>query len=137
MSKNDPDFGLMKHNNIDAWDCRLNGDFPHANTRQWAVHVWASEAGPSNAQRSKFRELKSRYAKLWPEIAHGIVSVHTGLTSVDELNASTPDYVSVHLGEYSENSVELVYNLNLADEGSRGYFVMLDEWKVEEVVVAE
>lgn len=47
------------------------------------------------------------------------------------------EWVMVHLGEHFEESVELVYNLNLAGEDHRGYFVRLDDWEVFDAFVAE
>lgn len=137
----DPDFGAMRHNNIDAWDCRMDFDFPHLNARQFAVHVWASLDGPTPLQRQVFRELKRRYKQLWPKIADGILRVHPSHTSAEALANAVGKYVSVHLGgftedgEFTEDAVELVYDL--AGEPSRGYFVRLNEWNVREVVVAE
>jgi hypothetical protein len=132
----DPDFGEMRFN-IDAWDCRVKYDFPHRHTHSFAVHIWSKDTGPSEAQRVAFRELKSRYHQLWPEIASGILGVHPTLKSVDDLNESISPFVAVHIGEHAEDSVELVYNLSLPTEGSRGYFVSLYEWKVKEVIVAD
>lgn len=133
----DPDFGLMRHNGIDGWDCRVAFDFPHGKARSFAVHIWASEDGLSETQRLAFRQLKSRYDQLWPEIAKGILAVHQTLKSADELNDSVSEFVAVHIGEHAEDSVELVYDLDLQGEGSRGYFVPLSNWTVNEVIVAE
>jgi hypothetical protein len=132
----DPDFGEMQFN-IDAWDCRVKYDFPHGNTHSFAIHIWSDDSGPSEAQRVAFRELKSRYHQLWPGIASGILGVHPTLKSVDDLNGSTSQFVAVHLGEHAEHSVELVYDLALPGEGSRGYFVLLAGWKIKEVIVAD
>jgi hypothetical protein len=137
MNMNDTDFGAMKHNGIDAWDCRCEFEFPHPKTRHFAVHLWAPETGPSDAQRFGFRELKTRYRELWPDIANGIVSVHPTLKSINELNSSTSEWVAVHISEHAEDSIELVYYLVLPDEGSRGYFAPLDGWNIREVIVAE
>jgi hypothetical protein len=133
----DADFGMMRHNAIDAWDCCVEFDFPHRNTSTFAVHVWASQAGPTEVQRLAFRELKSRYLQLWPDIANGILGVHPSLKTVEDLNQFMSQFIAVHIGEHAEDSVELVYTLSLPTEGSRAYFVPLSDWKVSEVVVAE
>ena len=133
----DPDFGTMTYNGIDAWDCRVGFEFPHPKACYWAVHVWAPATGPSDSQRLRFRELKSRYSELWAAISHALVNVHPTLTSLDDLNNSTSECVAVHLGEHDEGTVEIVYTLGLPEEGGRGYFVPLEGWEVGTVVVAE
>lgn len=137
MNEPDPDFGEMKFNGIDAWDCRIDFGFPHEMTNGFAVHVWAPEEGPTENQRTQFRELKRRYVSLWPEIASRIAGVHDRLQSSDDVADAMSDWVAVHLGEHAEDSVEFVITLNLPEEGSRGYFVPLTGWEVGDVVVAD
>lgn len=105
----DPDFGSMRHNSIDAWDCRIKfGDFPHPNARTFAIHIWTGKDAPTERQRQAIRELKARYLQLWPQIARGIIGVHESLKSADQLNSAVSEFISVHLGEYSEDSIEIV-----------------------------
>lgn len=132
----DPDFGAMKYNGIDAWDSRVEFDFPHRHSRAFAVHVWACATGPSAAQRIRFRQLQARYGALWEDIGPRIVAAHPTLASVEALNNSTSEHVGVHLGECSEESVELIYTLDLPDEDGRAYFVPLEGWEVGSIVVA-
>lgn len=133
----DPDFGTMTYNGIDAWDCQVDFEFPHCESSVFAVHLWAPATGPSEAQRIRFSELKSRYKNLWGSIGREIVAAHPTLDSIEALEDSTSKWVAVHLGEHSEESLELVYTLNLAKEGGRAYFVPLDDWEVSTVVIAD
>ncbi len=137
MKKPDPDFGEMKYNGIDAWDCRLEFDFPHENTHYFAVHVWAGENGPTEKQRSRFQELKRRYKLIWPDIALQIATAHERLETVDDVGAAMSKWLSVHLGEHAEDSVEFVIDLNMPDEGSRAFFIPLEQWKVGDAIVAD
>ena len=133
----DPDFGMMQHNGIDAWDCRVEFAFPHPGARFFAVHLWASQDGPSERQRDVFRQLQSRYRELWPNIAKALLAIHQALESADDLNNLVTEHVGVHIGEQAEDSVELVYTLVLADEGNRAYFVPLRNWKIVDVIMAD
>lgn len=133
----DPDFGAMQYNGIDAWVCNVCFEFPHPPTYYFALHVWAPETGPTAQQRATIRELKARYAELWPALASAIVNIHPRLTKTDELAGAMRDWVSVHLGEHSECSVELAYDLALEGEGSRMYFIRLDDWRIAEAVIAD
>ena len=133
----DPDFGAMQFNGFDAWDCNVCSEFPHPPTYYFAVHVWASESGPSDAQRMRLRKLKQQYASLWPSIASTIVILHPTLAESNQVTCAMRDWVSVNLGEHSEDSIELVYDLNLPDEGTRWYFVNLTDDEVGEAFVAE
>ena len=47
--------------------------------------------------------------------------------------------VGVHIGELHENSIELelVIELDLPDEGTKGYFIPLENWSVKDAIVAE
>jgi hypothetical protein len=133
----DPDFGAMQYDGIGAWDCHICFEFPHPPTYYFAVHVWASETGPSSVQQATLRRLKEKYADLWPSLASTIVDLHPTITKREELAEAMRDWVSVHLGEHSEDSVEFVYDLDLEGEGTRGYFIRLEDWKIVEAVVAE
>ena len=133
----DPDFGRMKHNTIDAWDCRVEFDFPHGKTNYFAVHIWAHSEAPTKKQRKIFRELKTRYDGLWPDIASSIIMVHKEIESQAELEAAMREWVAVHLGEHDEDSLELVIDLDFPDEGTRGYFIPIENWNVGKAVIAE
>ena len=137
MELSDPDFGEMKYNGIDAWDCRVEFDFPHEKTRWFAIHLWAPANGPMESQRLRFRELKSRYESLWPEIASRIATVHDHLATAGDVSSAMSEWIAVHIGEHSPDSVEFVIDLDLPDEGSPGYFIRLDGWKVGEAIIAE
>ena len=36
--------------------------------------------------------------------------------------------IAVHIGELYDNSIELVIELNLPDEGTKGYFISIENW---------
>lgn len=135
--EHDPDFGAMQFNGFDAWDCNVCAEFPHRPTYYFAVHLWASESGPTAAQRMRLRRLKQQYTSLWPSIASTIINLHQTLTEHDQVTCAMRNWVSVNLGEHSEDSIELVYDLNLPDEGTRGYFINLTDDEVGEAFVAE
>jgi hypothetical protein len=133
----DPDFGYMQHNGIDAWDCNVSADFPHPPTYYFAIHLWEHEENPTECQRQRIRWLKARYAFLWPALARTIVELHPELTDVSQLNGAIRDWVGVHLSEFREDSVELVFNLDLPNEQNRGYFITLSELGIEEAHIAD
>ena len=66
-----------------------------------------------------------------------VVDVHPRVHAIDDVNNATSEWVSVHIGEHEENSIEFVYDLELAGEGTRGYFIRLDSWKVKQTIIAE
>lgn len=45
--------------------------------------------------------------------------------------------IAVHMGELDDNSIELVIELNLPDEGTKGYFISIENWSVKDAIVAE
>ncbi len=138
MQNNDPDFGQMKYNGFSAWDCRIDFRFPHLSSKYFAVHIWSNdETGPSQLQRETFRELKQRYESLWPEVASRIVAVHASLVSPIEVAKVMRERVAVHIGEHDEKSIELVIELDLPDERTKGYFIPIENWIVKDAIVAE
>ncbi len=138
MQNHDPDFGQMKYNGFSAWDCRINFQFPHPSSKYFAVHIWSNdETGPSQLQRETFRELKRRYDSLWPAIASRIVAVHASLPNPSEVAKVMRERIAVHIGELHDNSIELVIELNLPDEGTKGYFISIENWSVKDAIVAE
>ena len=137
MVSPDPDFGEMAFNEIDAWDCRLPFGFPHQKTHEFALHIWAGATGPTNAQRDQFKTLKTKYSELWPQIAKNMIACHDKLAAMDDVANAMSPHVSVHIGEHNETSVEFVIDLDLPDEGFRGYFIQIENWNVGRVVIAE
>lgn len=135
-SDGDADFGQMRKG-IDSWDCRVKFDFPHPPTQYFAVHVWASDSGPSKIQRQALRRLKKQYTTLWPSITSTIVGLHPTINENAQVEAAMREWVSVHLGEHQEDSIELVYDLDLPDEGTRGFFIRLEDDGIVEAVIAE
>ena len=138
MQNNDVDFGRMKYNGFSAWDCQIDFTFPHPSSKYFAVHVWSNdESGPSSIQRETFRKLKQQYATLWPDIASQIIAVHATLREPTEVAKAVRERVAVHIGEQDEQSLELVFELDLPGEGSKGYFIPIIDWSVKEAIVAE
>lgn len=88
-------------------------------------------------QRETFRELKSRYESIWPAIASRIVAVHATLLKPSEVAKVMRERIAVHMGELDDNSIELVIELNLPDEGTKGYFISIENWSVKDAIVAE
>ena len=137
MVNPDADFGEMVFNEIDAWDCRLSYDFAHQKTRKFAVHIWADANGPTELQRDQFKTLKTKYSELWPQIAKNMIACHDKLATIDDVADAMSAHISVHIGEHNETSVELVIDLDLPDEGFRGYFMPIENGTVGNVVVAD
>jgi hypothetical protein len=133
----DDDFGYMQFNEIDAWDCNVSADFPHAPTYYFAIHIWGDESGPSELQRKRIRWLKREYSSLWPEIAETICNLHPDLKKASQVAAAMRDWVLVHLGQHGEESVEIVYDLDLPDEGNRGFFISVSDLGITKAFVAD
>ena len=133
----DADFGYIQFNEIDAWDCNVSAKLPHPPTYYLALHIWSDEGGPTELQRQRVRWLKRDYVRLWPQIAETICRLHPDLTDSSQLTGVMRDYLSVHIGEHSEDSVQLVYDLDLPDEGTRGFFISVTETGVIGAFVAE
>jgi len=88
-------------------------------------------------QRETFRELKRRYDSLWPAIASRIVAVYASFPDLSEVAKVMRERIAVHIGELHDNSIELVIELNLPDEGTKGYFISIENWSVKDAMVAE
>ena len=133
----DADFGYMQHNGTDAWDCNVSAEFPHPPTYYFAIHLWAVDLSPTECQRQRIRWLKEQYTGLWPSLAQTIVDLHPGLSNSSQLDHAMREWVSVHLGEHHEDSLELVYDLNLPSEVNRGFFISITEAGIGKAFVAD
>jgi hypothetical protein len=136
----DPTFGEIKFNNVDAWDGIVPFEHGPSDTSEFAVHIWADEAGPSATQRSTFDQLKIQYPVLWPSIADALLECHAGLDSVEELSCSFSPTVGCYIEggvDLDHANFELVYTFDLPGEGSRGFFARIVGWEVVEACVAE
>lgn len=137
MATDDPVFGNINFRN-DAWFGLIRFLFPPAGTTLIALHIWAPETGPNDAQRAVFADLRRRYRKLWPEIARHLLNPRrfkglVGLDSIDDLNSCVNSTVALYIGEYVDpDSAEfaLVYSLDREDEGNRAHLIRLRHWQV-------
>ena len=132
----DLDFGVMQFNGIDAWDCSAIVDLPHPRTRFFTIHVRGDEKGPTELQRQRIRWLKVAYDDLWPRIAEAIGRLHPDLSDPEEVTSALRSWIGVRIGEHANDSIELVYVLNLPNEGARGFFVTVSESGVGEAYAA-
>lgn len=135
MNKADPDFGEMQFNGLDAWDCHFAFDLPHPPTWYFAIHVWADERGPTERQRQVMRWLPAAYAGLWPNVANRIIGLHPGLQDREALRLR--EWVSVYIGEDSEDSLQLVYDLDEPEDGNRAYFITISDGNIVDAYVAD
>lgn len=74
---------------------------------------------------------------MWPEIATRILALHPTLTEISQVENAMPETIGVHLGEHHESSIELVYDLDLPDEGNCGYFIEIVNERVGRAISAE
>ncbi len=136
---NDPTFGEIEFS-IDAWDGIVPYEHAPSNAAEFAVHIWADDAGPTTLQRRTFDGLKARYPTLWPSIARALLDCRPDLGSTDAVEAGLNPTVGCYIegeGGADHANFELVYTLDLPDEGSRGYFVRIVGWEVIEAMAAE
>jgi len=64
------------------------------------------------------------------------VTRHPTITENKQVEAAMREWVSFHLGEHQEDSIELVFDLDFPDEGIRGYFFHLEGDGIGEAVIA-
>ena len=95
------------------------------------------ESGPTENQRDCFNTFRSKYNELWQQIANKLIECHDELHSIDDASNAMSGWVSLHLGEHHETSLELVVDLDLPNEGTRGYFIPIKNWSVGDAVVAD
>ena len=135
----DPVFGDIEFD-VDAWDGICPFVFPASRTAEFAVHVCADDAGPTDGQRSTFKELLARYAAMWPDIARSLAACHPALSTAEEVGRSLSSTVGCYIEEGASgghHDFELVYEFDLPGEGSRGFFVRIVGWEIAEAVMAE
>lgn len=133
----DPVFGECRFNGIDAYDCSRVVATPHSPATQLAAHIWLYDDGPTDLQKAVFADLISRYEQLWPNVASELVALHPELSTVAEVEQSLRNRVAVHIGEHAEDSLELVYEFALPNEGIRGFFLRVDGTQVTGAFIAE
>ena len=134
---NDPVLGRCKRTGIDAFDCTRVVATPHSDTTTLAVRIWLYGDAPSRLQKDAFANLVGDYDRLWGNVAKELGALHPELTTPDSVRTHLRDWVAVHIGEYEEDSVELVYEFDLPGEGIRGFFVRVAGSRVVEAVIAE
>ena len=125
-------FGHLDYH-IDAWDGDVPFDCPPFQSAH--VHLWASASGPSDAQRSLFREFINRHDGIWPQIADALVRCHRDITSVDELTARINPRVCIDIQD-DVPDMELSYSVS-GDPEYREYFVKIRDWEIVEIGAAD
>lgn len=136
----DPDFGSLQYR-VDAWDGLSPFEFEPSHTTHFAVHILAPESGPTAAQQAVFRELKGRYAQLWPAIAGTIAKCAGIAADVDGLGEVLDPVVGLYMLEDFESpeeaEFELVYDVSQPEARGKACFVRLRPWEIVEAVVAD
>ncbi len=92
---------------------------------------------PSERQRLAFASFVSNYHELWPKIADKLSTLHPTLNCPEEVKRHLKDRVAIHLGEHSEESLELVYEFDLPNEGSRGFFLRVVDLEIVDSQIIE
>lgn len=129
--------GQCEFNGIDAYDCTRVVATPHSDTTTLAAHVWLYGEAPSKLQKEAFANLVDNYDLLWGNVANELAALHPELTTPEEVRTHLRERVAVHIGEHEEDSVELVYEFDLPNEGTRGFFLRVAANRVVEAVIAE
>ena len=130
-------FGQCRFNSIDAYDCSRIIATPHSDSTEMASHVWLYGEAPTALQEKAFEDLVARYDQLWPNAASKLATLHPELDSVEDIRRYVRNRVAVHIGEHAEDSIELVYEFDLPNEGSRGFFLRVDGIQVIDGFMAE
>lgn len=133
----DQQFGEFRFNGIDAYDCRIELPTPHSTSTIFAIHAWAWASVLTERQHSTFASLITHYDELWPQIADTLARLHPSLKSREEVLQYLKTRVAVHVGEYSEDSLELVYEFDLPEEGFRGFFLRVEHLEIVDGFIAE
>ncbi len=130
-------FGPCRFNSIDAYDCSRIIATPHSDSTEMASHVWLYGDAPTALQEKAFEDLVARYDQLWPNVASKLATLHPEVESVEDIRRYVRNRVAVHIGEHAEDSIELVYEFDLPNEGSRGFFLRVDGIHVIDGFMAE
>lgn len=134
---NDDDLGQCEFDGISAFNCARVVATPHADTTKFASHVWLYGDEPTAPQKRAFARLVDNYEDLWPDVANRLASLHPDLSTTEDVMNSLRDPVAVHIGEHAEESMELVYEFDLPDEGFRGFFFRIDDLRVVDAFIDE
>lgn len=102
-----------------------------------ASHVWLYGDAPTALQEKAFEDLVACYDQLWPNVAAKLATLHPELGSVEDIRRCVRNRVAIHIGEHAEDSIELVYEFDLPNEGSRGFFLRVDGIHVIDGFMAE
>jgi hypothetical protein len=130
-------FGACEHNGIDALDCSISVATPHSPETKFASHIWLYEDQPTRLQRQLFIELRNHYDEFWPTIAQELLRLHPDLSTTEDVTTFVKNRVGVHIGEHAEDSLELLYEFNLPNEGFRGFFLRVQNAAIVQSFVAE
>ncbi|MDM4019435.1 hypothetical protein [Roseiconus lacunae] len=132
----DPILGSCTFNGLDAYDCSRIAPTPHSPNVNFASHLWIDGDAPTDRQKAAFAALLSSYEQLWPSVARTLVELHPALTGIAEVEAHLSNRIAVIIGEYTEDSLELIYEFDLPDEGSRCFFLRICGNEILEAVIA-
>lgn len=130
-------FGLCRFNSIDAYDCSRMIATPHSDSTEIASHIWLYGGAPTALQEKAFEDFVACYDKLWPNVALKLAILHPEMESVEDVRRCVRNRVAVHIGEHAEDSIELVYEFDLPNEGSRDFFLRVDGMQVIDGFIAE
>jgi hypothetical protein len=130
-------FGRCSFNSIDAYDCSRMIATPHSDSTEIASHIWLYGGAPTALQEKAFEDFVACYVKLWPNVASKLAILHPEMESVEDVRRCVRNRFAVHIGEHAEDSIELIYEFDLPNEGSRGFFLRVDGMQVIDGFIAE
>lgn len=133
----DPLLGQCRFDGMSAYDCLRRIQTVHSATTEIGARIWLYGDQPSDPQRIAFSRIIDTYDEMWPRVAAELICLHPDLETVEEIELHVRDRVSVTIGEHSEDSVELIYQFDLPDDDSRGFFLRIENHEIIEAVIAE
>src|SRR2546427_8030694 len=69
----------------DTWVGDTSWEFPCSGTTHVRLSIRSSERGPTAEQRELFREFRSRYQSLWPDVARNLLVLQRSVRTAGDL----------------------------------------------------
>ena len=124
---------------VDTWIGDTSWEFPCSGTTHVRLSIRSSERGPTAEQRELFREIRSRYQSLWPDVARKLLVLQPSVRTAGDLaTALEPRLLLFIPGVVSGEGFDFVlgYEFTERETPTSGCFVGFRGWEIADAFKA-
>ncbi len=124
---------------VDRWAGDASWGFPCSGTTHVRFSIRSGEPGPTPEQRDLFREIRSRYESLWPDVARKLLVLQHSIRSADDLASSLESRLLLFIpGDVSGEEFDFMlgYEFKERETVTSACFVGFRRWQIAETFKA-